>query len=74
MQLGITEVTLMISLLHFSNIVFTVFPQASSTESFPRITTDFAVTSDDLFLRPSTPVEWAYHSAEEEIWLVAMFI
>ncbi|KAK2173886.1 hypothetical protein NP493_843g01010 [Ridgeia piscesae] len=42
---------------------------ASSTESFPRITTDFAVTSDDLFLRPSTPVEWAYHSAEEEICL-----
>ena len=48
---------------------FIVIPQASSAESFPRVAVDFAVTSDDPFLRPSQTVDWRYHIAEEEIRL-----
>ena len=42
---------------------------ASSAVSFPRVAVEFAVTSDDPFLRPSQTLDWRYHIPEEEISL-----
>ena len=45
--------------------------QASKSETFPRIRTDFAVTSEDISVPSYEPIEWKYHSADEEIaWVV----
>ena len=41
--------------------------QASRSAPFPRVRTDFAVTSDDISAPSYQPIEWKYHSAEEEI-------
>ena len=41
--------------------------QASKSETFPRIKTDFAVTSEDVSVPSFEPIEWKYHTPEEEI-------
>ncbi|KAG8184684.1 hypothetical protein JTE90_013077 [Oedothorax gibbosus] len=40
---------------------------ASSSCAYTRVHVDFALSSDDLFLPPSEPKEWVYHTPEEEI-------
>lgn len=42
---------------------------ASTSVPFPRIAVDFALTSSDPFIAASPPIEWKYHTAEEEISL-----
>ncbi|XP_062539690.1 glutamine-dependent NAD(+) synthetase isoform X1 [Armigeres subalbatus] len=43
---------------------------AASTPTYPRVNVDFALShACDLNIPPSTPLEWVYHSAEEEIAL-----
>lgn len=41
--------------------------QADKTSSYPRVKVDFNITSDDLNLKTSTPIEVNYLSADEEI-------
>ena len=40
---------------------------ADTEKAFPRVTVDFALTTDDPFLHETKKVLWQYHSAEEEI-------
>ena len=43
---------------------------AASSTSYPRIQVDFALSSDKLLGLPTyAPIEWIYHSPEEEIAL-----
>ncbi|XP_060569113.1 glutamine-dependent NAD(+) synthetase-like isoform X2 [Ruditapes philippinarum] len=37
--------------------------------SFPRVHVDFCLSSDDYFLPTTHPIDWQYHSPEEEISL-----
>lgn len=42
--------------------------QASRVSPYPRVTVDFALSGrEDLLELVSEPVEWTYHSPEEEI-------
>lgn len=42
---------------------------ASSVTSFPRISVDFALSSNDPFIDVSPPIDWKYYTPEEEISL-----
>lgn len=43
---------------------------AASSPSYPRINVDFALSPDnDVFLPTYQPIEWMYHTPEEEIAL-----
>lgn len=43
---------------------------AAATPTYPRITTDIELSqANDVFLQTSVPIQWVYHSAEEEIAL-----
>ncbi len=44
--------------------------RAASSPNYPRFQVDFSLSSDlDLFLPTHLPMDWIYHSAEEEIML-----
>lgn len=44
--------------------------RAASNQSFPRINVDYALSNDDhVFLSTSPPIEWQYHTPEQEIEL-----
>ena len=48
-------------------ILIAVSFQAADSENYPRISTDFAVSSDDISIPSYQPIEWQYHTAEDEI-------
>ena len=49
-------------------LLFACLYQASTSSPYPRIQLDRALSTDhDVFLPTYEPVEWKYHSAEEEI-------
>lgn len=41
--------------------------QAAKAPAYPRVKCNFAVTSNDPFLQSSPPIQWQYHTPEEEI-------
>nr|XP_033784651.1 glutamine-dependent NAD(+) synthetase isoform X3 [Geotrypetes seraphini] len=43
--------------------------QASRVWPYHRVKVDFALSSHDIWLSPSEPIQWRYHSPEEEISL-----
>ncbi|KAH3725768.1 glutamine-dependent NAD(+) synthetase-like [Dreissena polymorpha] len=53
----------------YRNAIRSFCEQNSRAPAFPRIHVDFALSGDDYFLPVSKPIEYQFHSAEEEISL-----
>ena len=50
-------------------LLFTFLFQGSKSYAYPRVHCDFAVSHDDSFQPTTDPIEWQYHTPEEEIRL-----
>ena len=54
-----------------SNFFFS--SQGSKSYSYPRIHCDFAISHDDYFQPTTDPIEWQYHTPEEEIRYIPVY-